>query len=734
MAAKDLRHKGFEERREEAMEKILHLDPWLNTYRNDLKLRMDNLETKQHLLLGEDGSLREFANGHHYYGFHRTETGWVYREWAPAAHLLFLVGDFNQWQRYTHPLHRNENGDWEIRLEGHDALKHGQRIKVMVQYDYEDHFKIPLYCRRVEQEVHADGSVDWMGIVWAPEEEYAWEDQDFKPAKGAPLIYEAHVGIAQEEGVISSFRQFVEFTLPKIKRAGYTAVQLMAIMQHPYYGSFGYHVSNFFAVSSWFGTPDDFKYLVDSAHQLGLSVYMDLVHSHAVKNTVEGINQFDGTQEQFFLSGNAGFHSAWDSMCFDYGKPEVLHFLLSNLKYWMEEYHLDGFRFDGITSMLFYDHGLGTAFDTYDKYFSLNTNIDAVSYLTLATELVHEINRDAVLIAEDMSGMPGLCLPPESCGIGFDYRLSLGIPDLWVKLMQTNDYDWSMHKIYYELTTRRPKEKKIAYTESHDQALVGDKTLFFWLADEQAYWHMRKDDDNFIIDRAIALHKMMRFITLTTGQDGYLNFMGNEFGHPEWIDFPREGNDWSFHYARRQWHLMLDEELKYDYLSTFDRDMLRFAKKEKVFSSQGLQYIRIYEDRKVIVYRKNNLLFVYNFHPQNSYESLRFPTNEEGTYRVVFTSDRKDYGGYDRIAENVLYHTAPMDDIDWDQGLTLYLPSRTLVVLKKLPPEEEHIVDLDVDEQESLPVDEKEQQAIDQMRRAEKMAQQALRAAKAKKK
>ena len=313
-------------------------------------------------------------------------------------------------------------------------------------------------------------------------------------------------------------------------------------------------------------------------------------------------------------------------------------------------------------------------------------------------------------------------------------RHNPGIPDLWVKLMQTNDYDWSMHKIYYELTTRRPKEKKIAYTESHDQALVGDKTLFFWLADEQAYWHMRKDDDNFIIDRAIALHKMMRFITLTTGQDGYLNFMGNEFGHPEWIDFPREGNGWSFHYARRQWHLMLDEELKYDYLSTFDRDMLRFAKKEKVFSSQGLQYIRIYEDRKVIVYRKNNLLFVYNFHPQNSYESLRFPTNEEGTYRVVFTSDRKDYGGYDRIAENVLYHTAPMDDIDWDQGLTLYLPSRTLVVLKKLPPEEEHIVDLDVDEQESLPVDEKEQQAINQMRRAEKMAQQALRAAKAKKK
>lgn len=724
--ANDLSHKRFEERREAAIEAILDIDPWLSNYRNDLKLRMDNLETKRRLLLGKEGTLSDFANGHHYYGFHRTKTGWVYREWAPSAHLLFLVGDFNNWQRYTHPLHRNEHGDWEIRLEGHDALKHGQRIKVMVQYDYGDHFKIPLYCHRVVQEVHADGSIDWMGVIWDPETPYEWHDADFRPVKAAPLIYEAHVGIAQEEGVISSFRQFVEYTLPKIKEAGYNAVQLMAIMQHPYYASFGYHVSNFFAVSSWFGTPDDFKYLVDSAHQMGLSVYMDLVHSHAVKNTEEGINQFDGTQEQFFLPGDAGYHTAWDSMCFDYGKPAVMHFLLSNLKYWLEEFHLDGFRFDGITSMLFNDHGLGTNFDSYAKYFSMNTNIDAVSYLTLATSLVHELKPEAVLIAEDMSGMPGLCLPPEECGIGFDYRLALGIPDLWIKLMQTDDHDWSMHRIYFELTTRRPKEKKIAYAEGHDQALVGDKTLFFWLADEQAYWHMRKSDDNYIIDRAIALHKMIRFITLTTGQDGYLNFMGNEFGHPEWIDFPRQENDWSFHYARRQWHLMLDEDLKYSYLARFDRDMLDIAKQEKLAGAQGMQYIRIYEDRKIIVYRKNNLLFVYNFHPENSYESLRFPTNEKGAYRVIFNSDRPEYGGFDRIVEDIVYRTEPMDDIDWDEGLTLYVPSRTCLVLKKLSDKETRALDLNVEDTD-VPTAEEEQAAVDQMVRAEQMAREALK-------
>ncbi len=713
---------------DQAVRQALDIDPYLAEFEDDLALRLNNLNRTKQSLLQENQTLSEFANGHHYYGFHRTATGWVYREWAPAAHLLFLVGDFNHWDRYSHPMHRNEHGDWEITLEGRDTLKHGQRIKVMVQFDFEDHFKIPLYCRRVVQEVHPDGSIDWMGILWDPETPYEWHDEGFHPSKGAPLIYEAHVGIAQEEGVISSFRQFVKYTLPKIKRAGYTAVQLMAIMQHPYYGSFGYHVSNFFAVSSWFGTPDDFKYLVDSAHELGLAVYMDLIHSHAVKNTAEGINAFDGTQEQFFYSGERGFHRAWDSMCFNYGKPEVLHFLLSNLKYWLEEYHLDGFRFDGVTSMMFWDHGLGTSFDRYEKYFSMNTNTDAVTYLTLASELVHELKPQARMIAEDMSGMPGLCLPEDSCGMGFDYRLAMGMPDLWIKMMKTNDHDWPMHKIYYELTTRRPKEKKIAYAESHDQALVGDKTLFFWLADQEAYWHMSKEDNNYIIDRAIALHKMIRFITLTTGQDGYLNFMGNEFGHPEWIDFPREGNNWSFHYARRQWHLMLDENLKYSYLSEFDRAMIRFAKHEKLFGTHGLQYIRIYEDRKVIVYRKNTLVFVYNFHPENSYEHLRFPVHEKGTYRVVFSSDRPEFGGFDRIREDLLYRTEPMDDVDWEQGLTMSLPSRTCVVLQKLSAEEEAASDLSVAAHSTKSDDEDDaMRGVEEMIRAECLAQEALK-------
>lgn len=700
---------------QEAVARAIDLDPWLADYEDDLILRQKNYLTKKKEIQNTVSSLSEFANGHHYYGFHRVEDGWVYREWAPAAAHLFLVGDFNDWQPYTHPLRAMGNGDWEICLKGKDALKHGQRIKVLLQYQNQDHYKIPLYIKRVIQEVREDGSIDWLGQIWDPEEDYEWKTPHFKLSRHVPpFIYEAHIGIAQEEGKVSSFREFADLTLPRIKKSGYNVIQLMAIMQHPYYGSFGYHVSNFFAVSSWFGTPEDLKYLIDKAHSMGMGVLMDLVHSHAVKNQAEGLAFFDGSQEQFFVPGPRGFHETWDSMCFNYGKMDVIHFLLSNLKFWMEEYHFDGFRFDGITSMLYWDHGMGTAFTDYSKYFSLNTNTDAVTYLTLASDLIHTLSSNALLVAEDMSGMPGLCLPIDRCGIGFDYRLSMGVPDLWIKNMKKDDHDWSVNDIYYEVTTHRPMEKRINYAESHDQALVGDKTLFFWLTDQEAYWHMSKDDDNYIIDRAIALHKMIRFITLTTGADGYLNFIGNEFGHPEWIDFPRLENGWSYHYARRQWHLADDDLLKYSYLLEFDRAMIRFAKKTGIMGPKNVQLLWMDEHRKIVAYRNNAYIFLFNFHPTDSVENFVLPIYQEGGYRVVFSSDRKEFGGFGRIDEDYIYQTKTMEMADFDQGIQIYSPARTVLVLKKVANSEGDEVDAEA------------RDAIDQMVAAEAKAQQAL--------
>ena len=662
--------------------KILEIDPWLKPFTSDIELRMDRYEEVREGLLGDKKDLESFADGHKKFGFFRTKTGWLYREWAPGADAVNLIGDFNKWNRTSHPLELRPGGIWEIELEGKNALKHGQKVKVQIIRNGRTFDRIPLYIHRVVQD-KKDKS--FVGVIWAPEKAFRWTDSGYKDNKNNQLfIYEAHVGMAQEKGGIGSYREFADNILPRIVDDGYTAVQLMAIQEHPYYASFGYQVTNFFASSSWYGTPDDLKYLINKAHKLGLSVLIDIVHSHASANTAEGINMFDGTHTQFFLSGNAGNHPAWGTKLFNYAKYEVIHFLLSNLAYWMDEFHFDGFRFDGVTSMCYHDHGLGTDFMSYDKYFSLNTDVDALTYLQLANELIHEKNPNAITIAEDMSGMPGMCLPVKWGGIGFDYRLAMGIPDYWAKsVVDERDEKRDMHRLWHELSTRRPQEKSVGYTESHDQALVGDKTLIFRMADAEMYTGMNKAYHSPVIDRAIAMHKLMRLATLSLSCEAYLNFMGNEFGHPEWIDFPREGNGWDFKYARRQWSLVDNGFLKYEWLNNFDKAMIKLAKKYRLMNKPAAENLWIDEKNKVIAFARGELLFVFNFHPSNSLTNFFLHTHPTGLgeYTAIFSSDDADFGGQERISKKYVYYA--QEDEKRGQGFEIYLPCRTAIVFKK---------------------------------------------------
>ena len=661
------------------MYRILELNPQLAPFAGDIDLRMFLYRATKDRVLKEGQSLNDFANAHEYFGFHHADGGWYYREWAPGAYQLYLEGDFNGWNRTSHPLTPLGNGNWEIFLPGDDALWDGCRVKTVVDANMTRTEHIPLYARRVVQDKK---TVSFNAEVVDDRKQFAWTDQDFRGEKSL-FIYEAHVGMAQEEGKIGTYREFADKILPRIQKAGYNTVQLMAIMEHPYYGSFGYQVSNFFAASSWFGRPEDLKYLVNTAHAMGIRVLLDVVHSHAVKNTVEGINMFDGTTWQFFHDGAKGDHPAWGTKCFDYGKTGVLHFLLSNLKFWMTEYHFDGFRFDGVTSMLYHDHGLGTDFNTNDKYFSYNTHTEAITYLQLANELIRQVNPQAITIAEDMSGMPGMCLPISDGGIGFDYRLGMGLPDMWVRTVkEQKDENWDIFKMWCEMCMRRPGEGTVAYVESHDQALVGDKTLIFRLADAAMYTDMEKSTHNPVIDRAIALHKMIRLFTLAGGGEAYLNFMGNEFGHPEWIDFPREGNGWSFHYCRRQWSLRDNGLLKYEWLGQFDEDMIHLAKDADLFSMQMGNLRLIDSGRQVIAFYRKGLLFAFNFSPCNSYTDVEISLPAIADYQVALCSDDGKYGGNDLIAH--MKYTAQVDS-QGNSTVKLYLPARTAVVLKEMP-------------------------------------------------
>ena len=652
------------------MKKIYETDPWLEPNRPAIDARHERILADKTKLAG-DRRLADAVNNHLYYPLHLEDGFWVMREWAPNASRMYLLGDFNNWKRVeAYAFKPAGGGNWEIRLP-EMFLHHGDLYKLWIEWPGGGGERLPAYVTRVVQD--PDTKI-FTAQVWNPVP-YEWKAK--KPGKRPhPLIYECHIGMSSEKETVSTFEDFRRDVLPRVKKLGYDVLQIMALQEHPYYGSFGYQVSNFFALSSRFGTPEEFKALVDEAHRLGIAVIMDIVHSHSVENEAEGLSCLDGREDLYFYQGPQGHHPAWGSRCFDYGKDEVKYFLLSNCKFWMEEYHLAGFRFDGVTSMIYWNHGLGTDFGNYDLYFNQGVDENAVSYLALANMLIHEINPEAITIAEDVSGMAGLAAPFEAGGVGFDFRMSMGIADHWIKwIKEKTDEQWSMGEIWWELTNKRADEKTVSYAECHDQALVGDKTIIFRLIDKEMYWSMNKGSQNMTVERGVALHKMIRLVTLATSGGGYLNFMGNEFGHPEWIDFPREGNGWSCKYARRQWSLVDNGELRYKGLNEFDARMIAYVKKEKILDGVPEQ-LYVDEERKVLIFKRRNSIFAFNFNPVASFENFRFLA-PEGEYALQFSSDDAAYDGFSRLQAGEKHFTT-------DGRLALYLPCRCAVVLKKL--------------------------------------------------
>ncbi|MEA4885441.1 MAG: alpha amylase C-terminal domain-containing protein [Bacteroides graminisolvens] len=669
------------------MERTLNIikhDLWLEPFEEAINGRYRYaLGKKSELTNGGKQSLSDFATGYLYFGLHKTSKGWVFREWAPNATQIYLIGTFSNWKEdHAYAMTRLENGNWEIELPA-DVLHHGDLYKLIVHWNGGCGERIPAWATRVVQDAQTG---IFNAQVWDPQTPYVFKTKNFKPATDPLLIYECHIGMAQQEEKVGTYNEFREKILPRIAQAGYNCIQVMAVQEHPYYGSFGYHVSNFFAASSRFGTPDELKELIDAAHDLGIAVIMDIVHSHSVKNEVEGLANFAGDPNQYFYPGARREHPAWDSLCFDYGKNEVIHFLLSNCKYWLEEYSFDGFRFDGVTSMLYFSHGLGEAFVNYADYYNGHQDDNAICYLTLANDLIHQVKVNAITIAEDVSGMPGIAAKIEDGGYGFDYRMAMNIPDYWIRTIKDKiDEDWKPSGMFWEVTNRRKNEKTISYAESHDQALVGDKTIIFRLIDADMYWHMQKGDANYVVNRGIALHKMIRLITASTMNGGYLNFMGNEFGHPEWIDFPREGNGWSCKYARRQWDLVDNKNLLYHAMADFDADMLKLLKGVKSFQTTPVQEIWHNDEDQVLAFQRKDLIFVFNFNPKKSFTDYGFLVTP-GKYMAVLNTDSPLYGGNGLTDDTVEHFTIadPLYAREKKEWLKIYIPARTAVVLKKM--------------------------------------------------
>lgn len=663
-------------------------DRYLEPFADALRYRYSKYQSLLSAIEASEGGLEAFSQAYNTMGLNRTPGGITYREWAPAARQMFLFGEFNNWDRTACPLERGEYGIWQCfvpdKPDGTSAIPHGTKVKAtVVPNDGPPKDRNPAWATYCVQD---PTTFLYDTVFWDPPEKYVWKSKDHVKRPQSLRIYECHVGMASNELKVGSYREFADNVLPRIKETGYTALQIMAIMEHAYYASFGYHVTNFFAVSSRSGEPEDLKYLIDKAHQLGLFVLMDVVHSHASSNSMDGINHFDGTDHHYFHEGERGRHSLWDSRLFNYGHWEVLRFLLSNLRWYMDEYHFDGFRFDGVTSMLYTHSGIGVQFSgDYAEYFGFQVDMDACVYMMLANELVHKLYPDvAVTIAEDVSGMPTLCVPVEMGGLGFDYRLAMAIPDMWIETFEKNkDENWNMGNIVHTLTNRRWNEKTIGYCESHDQALVGDKTMAFWLMDAAMYSGMScLGDQSPVVERGIALHKMIRLVTMCLSGEGYLTFMGNEFGHPEWIDFPREGNNNSYQHARRRWDLVDDGLLRYRHMYIFEQQMHTLEKDHPFVRFQVHQYVVLqHEGDKVIVVEKGDrLLFVFNFSHSQSHTDYRIGTYWGGRYKLVLDSDSSDSGGHGRLDWDVTHETSSEPWQDRPNFLQVYAPARTCQV------------------------------------------------------
>lgn len=662
-------------------------DAELSPYVDILLRRRDRFTAETARLRAEHGSLRDYADLHLTLGMHKImdENGlpcWRLREWMPAATSLWLTTDRLKFQRWARYAFRRVSADglWELVVPA-EELPHGAYMELRVLPDAEGspdgrpQRRVPAFARWVEQD--AEVLEQWCARVWDPPEPYVFRHDDRPRSLEFPRIYEAHVGIAQPylgrtERSVGSYAAFARHILPRIRDGGYTAVQLMAVAEHPLYKSFGYQVSSYFAPSSRFGLPDDFKALVDEAHRLGLAVILDITHSHAAPNTEQGLARYDTGPYLFADKDNQ-----WGTVSFDYGKEMTRRFLLSNCRYWMEEYHVDGFRFDAVGNMIYLDHGFGDDFSHVGRCFytaagSNRVDQDGVLYLELANTLVHELRPQSLTIAEEFSGMPGMTSPPSEGGLGFDHRFAMGIPDFWGKFIKEGR---SVGMLWYEMTNRRRYERTISYVACHDQCINGKDAMIWRLIGDEMYTQMSCLRDSWNTSRGLALYKLMRLVTLATAAHGYLSFMGDEFGHPEWIDGEA--------YAHRQWHLAERDDLRYADLAAFDRDCLReiVGRHLEQFRTQ-VRLRHLDEDSRTLAFERDRLLFVFNFHELHSQPALELWVTP-GKYVEMLSSDEPRYSGHGNmvLADPPVEHFSDPHSGSTEQRIGVYLPPLTALTL-----------------------------------------------------
>ncbi|KAH9622869.1 hypothetical protein KSS87_007872 [Heliosperma pusillum] len=433
------------------------------------------------------------------------------------------------------------------------CLPHGSKYRVYFNTPDGPLERVPAWATYVLPDEEGNQSC---AVHWDPSPEFThkWKNNSPKAPKSL-RIYECHIGISGSDPKVSSFLEFSEKVLPYIKDLGYNAIQLFGVVEHKDYFTAGYRVTNFYAVSSRYGTPEDFKRLVDEAHGLGLLVFLDIVHSYSAADEMVGLSLFDGTNDCYFHTGKRGHHKYWGTRIFKYGDVDVLQFLLSNLTWWIEQYHIDGFQFHSIPSMIYTHNGFATFTGDLEEYCNQYVDRDALMYLILANDILHALHPNIITIAEDATLYPGLCEPSSQGGLGFDYYVNLAAPEMWLSLLENvPDNEWSMSKIVTTLMGNKAyTNKMLLYAENHNQSISGGRSLAEILLGAE-------------IDSNLSTSSLLRGSSLHKG-----------------VEFPTSNNNFSYELASRRWDLLSDQGVHQE-LFHFDQDMMKLDKAGKVLS------------------------------------------------------------------------------------------------------------------------------------------------------
>lgn len=629
---------------------------------------MKFLNTAENKTNPNDLPLYLFHSGRNYkaqqfFGAHKTGDGvFTFRVWAPHAVKVCLIGDFNDWDENGCPLTKlNDGGAWECTVGGvkpFDAYKF-----LIVTRDGRRVFKADPYA------VHSETRPGTASKIFIGD--YKWRDGAWlkKRKEGdvysSPVnIYEMHLGSWRKhpDGNPFTYRELAADLVPYVKNMGYTHIELLPVTEHPFDGSWGYQVTGYFSVTSRYGTPDDFKYLVDECHRAGIGVILDWVPAHFPKDA-HGLFEFDGEPCYEYADLNKGEHMQWGTKIFDYGKNEVRSFLISNACFFFDEYHIDGLRVDAVASMLYLDYGREKG-QWSPNINGGNENLEAVEFLKQLNETVFSQHGDVMMIAEESTSWPLVSRPVYLGGLGFNFKWNMG----WMNdILKYCSLDGIYKKFNHDLVTFSffyAFSENFVLPISHDEVVHGKCSLINKMPGDYE-------------EKFAGVRAFLGYMYAHPGKK--LLFMGSEFGQfIEW-DYKKE-LDW----------LLLDYE-KHRLLKDYSRELNRFYKKNTPmwqidYSWEGFSWIVSDDkDNSVIAFVRTDrsgerIIAVCNF--TNVMRcSYRMGVPESGSYEIVFNSDDAKFGGTGEKIKKT-YKAVPIMLHGFNNSVELTLPPMSVLYLK----------------------------------------------------